>query len=461
MVPAAAETVRNDDVQHEFRQDSDFYYLTGFHEPDAVAVLTPGHDEGDYHLFVRPRDRDSEIWTGYRTGAEGARERFGADAAYDVAEIDTVLPRLMLGRDAMFYRLGNTRHDDRMTRLLQTARSYRDRFGRPAPAAVHDVSTFFAERRLVKSVSEIDSLRAACELSAEGHREAMRFTRPGMYEYQVRAAMEYVWREGGSPRNGYPSIVASGANAIVLHYVENDRLIEDGDLLLIDAACEVDMFSSDITRTFPANGVFSPAQRAVYDVVLAAQRAAIRVVRPDATVRDVHDKARRVLAEGMVDLGLLPCSVDDALAMHLDREFFMHGTSHWLGMDVHDAGAYRVDGEHRALRPGMALTVEPGLYVAAERLEFEMVMQPYDLDARIERRIVAGAAAAKQAEEAEMADAPRVMHRVPSAFAGIGVRIEDDILVTDDGHENLTRMVPVEPGKVESLCAETSWLRRD
>ena len=460
IIPAAAETVRNDDVNHPFRQDSDFHYLTGFHEPDAVCVLVPGHADGDYHLFVRPRDPEMEIWTGYRMGVEGARDRFAADAAYEVAEFDAVLPRLMQGRDTLFYRLGNPTHDAAIGRLLETARSQHERFGTAVPLSVHDVGVVLGDQRLRKSVSEIESMRAACSLSAEGHREAMRFARPGLYEYQVQAAMEYIWREAGSPRNGYPSIVASGPNAIVLHYVENDRLIEDDDLILIDAAAEVDMYSSDITRTFPANGRFTPPQRALYEVVLAAERAGIGAALPGATLRDVHDASTAVLAEGLSALGLVPRPVDDILAMHLYRQFFMHGTSHWLGLDVHDAGAVRIGGLHRPLEAGMAFTVEPGIYVAADRPEVEFTLFEHDLDAWTRRRILQGTAAAREAEAAEKEAAETITHRVPEEFLGIGIRIEDDLVITDDGHENLTSAVPTDIDRIEALCAEPSWLQR-
>jgi Xaa-Pro aminopeptidase len=288
----------------------------------------------------------------------------------------------------------------------------------------------------------------------------MRFARPGLNEYQVQAAMEYLWREAGSPRNGYPSIVASGPNAIVLHYIENDRPIEDGDLILIDGAAEIDMYSSDITRTFPANGVFTAPQRAVYEVVLGAERAGIAAARPGATLREIHEASTAVLAEGLSELGLIPFSADDILEMHLYRQFFMHGTSHWLGLDVHDAGAYRVAGAHRKLEPGMAFTVEPGIYVAPDHPEVEFTPLAHDLDKWTERRILLGTAAAREAEEAELEAAEKVTHTVPEEFLGIGIRIEDDILITADGHENLTAGVPTEIDKIESLCAEPSWLHR-
>jgi len=458
LVLAATETVRNDDVTHEFRQDSDFFYLTGFHEPEALAVLVPGHPDGEYHLFVRPRDRDQEIWNGYRAGVEGARERFQADKAYDVGQIDAVLAGLLVGRETIHYRIGNPSLDSRVVGLVGKARNYHARTGKTMPWTMSDLALDLADMRLRKSASEIESLRAACELSAEGHREAIRFARPGLYEYQVQAAMEYVWREGGSRRNGYPSIVASGPNACILHYVENDRAIEDGDLVLIDAACEIDYFSSDITRTFPANGRFTGPQRAIYELVLAAQRASIAVAQPGATIRAPHETSIRVITEGLVDLGLLPRGVDDSIAMNHYREFFMHGTSHWLGLDVHDAGSYRVEGKSRVLEPAMSFTVEPGVYID-QREEIEVPLLDYDLDEWLERTLVEGPSARKELDKLKE-EAEKLRHPIPEAFRGIGVRIEDDILITEDGHENLSRLVPTAIDDLEALAAEESWLMR-
>lgn len=460
VIPAAVEVVRNDDVHHSFRQDSNFHYLTGFSEPDAVAVLTPGHDDGDFHLFVNPRDRETEIWNGYRAGTEGALQLHRADTAHPIADLDKVLTNLMIGRSAVYYTAGNPQHDPRITRLLNRLRDYGARFGKTTPSRVLDLARVIAEMRILKSPSEIESLRAACELSAEGHREAMRFAQPGMYEYQVQAAMEYVWREGGSPRNGYPSIVASGPNAIVLHYVDNDRMIEDGDLILIDAAAEIDMYSSDITRTFPANGTYTAPQRAVYDVVLAAHHQAMRVARPGSTIRAVHETAKATLADGLVELGLVPRPVDETLAMHLYREYFMHGTSHWLGLDVHDTGAYRVNGAHRILEPGMCFTIEPGIYIAPDRPEVEFTLLEYDLDAWTERRMLIGTEAARAEEAAERENAPKLTHTIPGELLGIGIRIEDDVLITVDGHENMSGLVPSDPTKIEHLSSERSWLER-
>jgi Xaa-Pro aminopeptidase len=312
--------------------------------------------------------------------------------------------------------------------------------------------------RLIKTAGELEALSRACELSARGHAEAMRFARPGLYEYQVQGALEYYWRAGGSRHNGYQSIVASGHNACVLHYVENDRMIEDGDLILIDAAAEVEGYSSDITRTFPANGSFTRPQRALYDLVLAAQRKGLEMSAPGSSLRAIHDAATRILTEGMVELGLLPRSVEESLAMHHYNHFFFHGTSHWLGLDVHDAGTYRVDGEPRKLEPGMAYTVEPGIYVAADKNEIELTLLEYDRDEWARRRVMEGRAAAlaKEAEAKEKAE--KVKHTVPPEFLGIGVRIEDDVVIDDGGHRNLTSAVPTDPEEVEALVAESSSL---
>jgi Xaa-Pro aminopeptidase len=281
---------------------------------------------------------------------------------------------------------------------------------------------------------------------------------PGLYEYQVQAAMEFGWRMAGSRRNGYGSIVASGANACILHYVENDSLIQDGDLILIDAAAEVDGYSGDITRTFPANGKFTEPQKAIYEVVLAAEREGVAMSAPGSSMRGIHDRATRILTEGMVDLGLLPLSVEESLAMHHYTQFYFHGTGHWLGMDVHDRGAYRSDGKPRPLQEGMTFTVEPGLYIAPGKAEIELTMLEYDSDEWVQRRILEGRVAALEKEQKAKDAAEKISHAVPEEFLGIGVRVEDDVIITADGAENLTVSVPVEIDEVEALCAETSSL---
>jgi Xaa-Pro aminopeptidase len=315
--------------------------------------------------------------------------------------------------------------------------------------------------RLIKTDDEIEALRRVCDLSAKGHSEAMRFASPGLYEYQVQAALEYYWRLAGARHNGYPSIVASGPNACILHYVENDRRVEDGDLILIDAAAELEGYSADITRTFPANGAFTAPQRAVYEVVLAATKKGLDMSAPGSTPRAIHEAATRVLTEGLIELGLLPKGLDESLAMHHYREFFFHGTGHWLGLDVHDAGTYRVPGgAHRKLEPGMAFTVEPGLYIGADKGEITLTLLEYDQDEWNQRRILEGRAAAlaKEAEAKEQAE--KMTHQVPAEFLGIGIRIEDDVVLTDDGHENLTTSVPKEVEEIEALCAEAPRLPR-
>jgi Xaa-Pro aminopeptidase len=458
VIPAAVEVTRSYDTSFDFHQDPDFLYLTGFPEPEAVAVITPGHPDGDYTLFVRPRDPEMEAWNGYRAGVKGAKDRYDVDAAYELSELDEVVTRLMIGREALWYETGNEHHDSRIDRLIEKARDHRSRYGGSVPSAVRDLSVALGEMRLFKTDEEVASLRQACDLTARGHMEAMRFARPGLYEYQVQAALEYFWRTGGSRHNGYPSIVASGANACVLHYVENDRQIENGDLVLIDAAAEFEGYSSDITRTFPANGKFSGPQRAIHEVVLTAQRTGLEMSTPGSSMRAIHDAATRVLTEGMIELGLLPKSVDESLAMHHYNQFYFHGTGHWLGLDVHDAGAYRIDGVSRKLEPGMAFTVEPGLYVAPHKAEIELSLLEYDLDEWAQRRILEGRASAMAFEQKARDEAEKIKHQVPEAFLGIGIRIEDDVVITDEGHDNLTSAVPTGWEEIEALCAEESML---
>jgi len=458
IIPAAVEITRSNDTEFDFHQDPDFLYLTGFPEPEAVAVITPGHPDAEYTLFVRPRDPEMEAWNGYRAGTEGAVERYGVDRAYELGELDEVLTRSMIGREVLWYRTGNPHHDERVSGIIARARGHRERFGDTVPSAVRDISVPLSEMRLIKTEDEIDSLRRVCELSARGHSEAMRFAEPGMYEYQVQAALEYFWRSAGARHNGYPSIVASGANACVLHNVENDRRVEAGDMILIDAAAEFDGYSSDITRTFPADGKFTKPQRAAYEVVYSAFQKGLELSTPGSSLRSIHDAATRVLTEGMVELGLLPLSVDESLAMHHYNQFYFHGTGHWLGLDVHDMGTYRVHGEPRKLEPGMAFTVEPGLYISPEKGEITLTMLEYDQDEWSQRRILEGraSAAAKEAEAREAAE--KITHKVPPEFLGIGIRIEDDVVITGSGHENLTSMVPTRIDEVEALTTERSLL---
>jgi Xaa-Pro aminopeptidase len=459
IVPAASETVRNNDVHHTFRQASDFFFLTGFDEPDAVAVFNPGHAKERYVLFVRPRDRETEIWTGHRAGVEGAVAHYGADAAYPVDQLDAKLREYAIDRPVLFYRLGNQAFDPRVIRLAVELRAARSR-GFSTPVRIEDPGPIVHELRLRRSPAELARQRRACQISRDAHIEAMRYAQPGMHEYQVQAAVEFVFRSEGSPREAYPSIVASGPNACILHYVGNQRRMADGDLLLIDAGCEYGYHASDITRTFPVNGRFTGPQRAVYEVVLRAQLASIAAARPGVPYEAIHEAARRLLAEGLVDLKLLPRSVADSLAMHHYREFFMHGTGHWLGMDVHDVGDYRLQRQSRALEPGMVFTVEPGLYIDPERESVTLHLREYSEEEMWERRLRLGMTAARKLEDDEKAKARTVTHAIPEEFRGIGVRIEDDILVTGGGIENLTAGTPKTVEDVERACAEAPRLPR-
>jgi Xaa-Pro aminopeptidase len=458
LVPAAAETIRNDDVHHVFRQDSDFFFLTGFDEPDAVALIDPASPGDQFVLFVRPRDREMEIWNGYRAGVEGATSAYGADAAFPIAEMESEVRRRLLGRSAVYLPMGDASFRSRVAGIVAGLGPVAERYGRTVPSEIRNASAILHDLRLRKTPDEIDALRTACGISAEGHIEAMRFARPGRYEYQVQAAMEYVFRSRGSRRDGYPAIVAGGANACVLHYTENTDQLVDGDLLLIDAGAEYRYFSADITRTFPVNGTFTPEQRVIYELVLAAQQAAFAEARVGASMKAMHLAGVDAITAGLVDLELLPGGVEQAIRMHHYREYFMHGTGHWLGMDVHDAGAYGVDGKPRPLETGMAFTVEPGVYVSADRTEIELTMLEYDLDEWVERRMMLGVAKAKEIEAEERSKAPKVTHRIPEAFRGIGVRIEDDLVITDSGYENLTIGVPTNPDEVEALASESSGL---
>jgi len=460
IIPAARETARNADTNYEFRQSSDFYFLTGFDEPDAVAVINPGHAKERFVLFVRPRDREMEIWNGRRAGVEGAIATYGADAAYTVDELDGKLREYALDRQALVYRLGNPQHDSRIVRLLAEMRNARTRGGFVTPTRVDDPGPILDELRLRRSLEELVRQRRACQITRDAHIEAMRYARPGQYEYQVQAAIEFVFREGGSPRNAYPSIVASGPNATILHYSENNRLMEDGDLLLIDAGCEWGYHAADITRTFPVNGRFTPPQRRIYEVVLRSQLAAIDAARAGHRYEAMHEAARRVLAEGLVDLGLLPRGVEDSLAMHHYREFYMHGTGHWVGMDVHDVGDYRVRRQSRTLEPGMVVTVEPGLYFDPERTSVTFHLREYSEEETWDRRFRLGMAAAKKIEDEEKARAETVVHPIPAEYRGIGIRIEDDVLITAAGCDVLTAGTPKTVDDVERTCAERPRLPR-
>ena len=459
IIPAGQEQIRNDDVEHAFRQNSDFFFLTGFSEPDSIAVFDPGHDTERFTLFVRPRDPEVEAWNGRRAGVAGAVETFGADASFELGDFDEWLRKRLRGRRAAAFALGGPA-DKRVLKALSAARGTSERLGVAVPDRIIDPRTILHEMRLIKSPDEIAALREACRISAVAHTEAMRFTRPGRNEREVQAAIEYVFASMGSERIGYGSIVAGGDNATILHYVENEMPLLDGDLLLIDAGAEYNHLTADITRTFPVNGSFTAPQRAVYELVLDAERQVIDMCVPGLLYTDMHVKAIEVLSSGLVDLGLLSGSADEVVAKGWYREFFFHGTGHWLGIDVHDAGGYRIDGVGRPLRPGMAFTVEPGIYIAPEKSSVSLSHAAYDPDEMLALSYELGAAAAKAELEQRRSDAGSVTFDIPPEFLGTGVRIEDDILITDTGYENMSAGVPVDPDEIEAICAQQSTLPR-
>ena len=411
IVPSAKEVVRNRDVDYPFRQDSDFYYLTGFNEPDAVLVLLPGRKHGEYVLFCRERDPKMELWNGYRAGPEGACEEFGADDAFPIGDIDEILPGLIEGRERVYYAMG--RHadfDQKVMAWINTIRS-KVRSGAHPPGEFVDLDHILHDMRLIKSAAEQKVMRKAAKISGRAHCRAMQLCKPDMMEYQLEAEFLHEFTRSGARLPAYSAIVGGGKNGCILHYTQNDMVLKDGDLVLIDAGCEIDYYAADITRTFPVNGHFSKEQKALYELVLKAQLGAIEQIKPGNHWNQPHDAAVRIITEGLVELGLLKGSVKKLIASEAYKDFFMHRTGHWLGMDVHDVGDYKVGEEWRVLEAGMVMTVEPGIYVAADN------------------------------------------KNVAKKWRGIGIRIEDDVLVTRDGHEVLTTDSPKTVDAIEALMA--------
>jgi Xaa-Pro aminopeptidase len=459
VIATAPERVRNRDSHYPYRFDSYFYYLTGFIEPEAVLVLVAGKTPRSI-LFCRNRDPERETWDGFRYGPEAARERFGFDEAHAVGELDETMPKLLEDQPVLYYPVGaEADWDARVMRWLNIVRA-KGRAGIAAPERLHDVRVLLDDMRLVKDAQEVATMRRAARIAAAAHRRAMQAARPGRMEYEIEAELLHEFRRNGAQFPAYSPIVAGGANSCVLHYVANDARLHDGDLLLIDAGCEYGYMAADITRTFPVSGRFTGPQRAIYEVVLRAQLAGIEAAKPGVKYEAIHDAARRVLTEGLVDLKLLPRGVADSLAMHHYREFYMHGTGHWLGMDVHDVGDYRIMRQWRPLESGMVFTVEPGLYIDPERETATFHLREYSEDELWERRLRLGMAAAKKLEDEEKASAPTITHPIPKEFRGIGVRIEDDVLVTADGLEILTAGTPKRIDDVERTCAEAPHLPR-
>lgn len=411
---SAPTAIMHNDVEYTFRQDSDFFYLTGFDEPDAVAVLAPHHEEHRYVLFVRDKDWEQEVWTGYRLGVEAAKEALGADAVYPIAELDDKLPQYLEKADRLYYRLGHNRaFNDRILRHWQHLLQTYNKRG-TGPISLEDPRFIIGALRQVKSEAELALTRQAIAIAAEAHLQAMRQACPGRYEYEIQAELEHYFRINGAMGPAYPSIVASGPNACILHYVDNNRQMQDQELLLIDAGCAYGYYNSDITRTFPISGRFTAEQKALYELVLAAQKAAIAEVKPGNAYDQMHKTAVRVLTEGLVELGLLAGSLDELIAEEKYKPFYMHRTGHWLGLDVHDAGIYRQGETWQTFQPGYITTVEPGLYIGPETQPAEG--QP----------------------------------DIPDRWRGIGIRIEDDVLVTATGHEVLSAFVPKEIQELEA-----------
>jgi Xaa-Pro aminopeptidase len=411
VLPAAQQVVRNRDVEYPFRQDSDFHYLTGFDEPNAVLVLLPGRKQGQVVVFCQERDPEKELWHGYRAGPEGVCADYGADDAFPIADIDEILPGLMEGRDRIYYAMGRVREFDRQIMdWVNTIRS-KVRSGAHPPGEFVDLDHLLHEMRLFKSRAELKLMRRAAVISAAAHSRAMQLCKPGLNEYHLEAELMHEFASNGCRNWAYPPIVGGGDNGCILHYIENNQVLKDGDLVLIDAGCELEGYAADITRTFPVSGVFSPAQAQLYALCLEAQLAAIDCIKPGVSWNLPHEVVIKVLTAGLRKLGLLKGPLQRLIDKQAYQPFYMHRTGHWLGMDVHDVGDYKVGEQWRELEPGMVLTVEPGIYVS-----------PHNTD-------------------------------VAQKWRGIGIRIEDDVVVTNDGCEVLSGNVPKQIAEIEALMA--------
>lgn len=409
IVASAPERLRSRDTDYPYRQDSDLHYLSGFDEPSAVLVLIPKREHGEYVLFCRERDAERETWDGYRAGPEGACQDYGADDAFPIDDIDDILPGLIEGRERVYYAMGKDRDfDGQVMSWINTIRA-KVRSGAHPPGEFSDLSHFLHDMRLIKSAAEQRIMKEAGAISARAHCRAMGFCKPGAMEYQLEAEILHEFAMAGARYPAYNTIVGGGKNGCILHYVDNNAALRNGDLVLIDAGCELEYYAADISRTFPVNGRFSPEQRSLYELVLRAQQAAIDVIKPGSHWNLPHEMSVEILTRGLVDLGLLTGSVEELIEAGAYRAFYMHRVGHWLGLDVHDVGDYKIDGQWRALEPGMVMTVEPGLYIAPDN------------------------------------------EQVAKKWRGIGIRIEDNVLVTKDGCEVLTSGVPKDPDEIEAL----------
>lgn len=412
ILSSAQEKIRSRDTDYPFRQDSDFMYLTGFVEPEAVLALIPGREHGEVVLFCREKDKEKEIWDGKRAGPEGACAQYGADDAFPIGDIDEILPGLIEGRERVYYSLGkDADFDKRVMGWVNTIRA-KVRSGATPPGEFLDLDHFLHDMRLYKSAEEVRKMERASEISAKAHAVAMKNCKAGMFEYQLEALINHTCSMDGGRHPAYNAIVGGGKNACILHYNENSEKLKSGDLVLIDAGCEYEYYASDITRTFPVNGKFSKEQKAIYTLVLSAQEAAIAEVRPGNHWNAPHDASVKVITQGLMALGLLEGEIDELIDSGAYKEFYMHRIGHWIGMDVHDVGDYKVGGEWRVLEPGMVMTVEPGIYISPEN------------------------------------------NQVVAKWRGIGVRIEDDVLITKDGHRVLSKDAPKHVDDIEALMAD-------
>ena len=413
LLAAAPPRVRNSDAEYLYRQNSDFHYLTGFTEEKALLALIPGRKQGEVVLFCQEKDKAKELWHGILMGPDVVRQELDIDDAFPVDDMDDILPELIEGRDRVYYSMGKDDHfDDQVMNWVKVIRS-KAKMGAHPPGEFLMLDHLLHELRLIKSTGEIKLMQQAAKISAEGHKRAMAYCRPGIKEYELEAELLYTFTRNGSRAPAYTSIVAAGDNACILHYIENDAEVKAGDLVLIDAGCEYDHYASDITRTFPANGKFSPEQKAIYNIVLKAQLAAIEAIRPGVPWDEPHNISVKIITQGLVRLGILKGRPSQLIKSEAYKDFYMHRIGHWIGMDVHDVGDYKIDDDWRLLEPGMVTTVEPGIYISPSN------------------------------------------RKVPKKWRGIGVRIEDDVLITRNGNKVLSAGIPKTVQEIESFMAQT------
>ena len=444
---------RNNDTWYPFRQDSNFYYLTEWPEPDAHAVILINESKPELHLFVQDRNEEMETWEGKRLGQSGAVEKYGASKAYSYQDYEKLLPNLLKGFSDIYCDYSSKNFEKYDKKILTHSVPYDQRGANFSNATLYSLQPVISELRLIKSEGELELLTKACDITVEGHMHAMRSTNSGMFEYQVGAEMEKLFYDRGAERLGYPSIVAGGHNACILHYSTNRDQLKEGDLLLIDAAAEYGMYSSDVTRTFPVSGKFTIPQKDVYEEVLRVQNEGVEGVVVGSSMKEVHRQTIKSLSESLVNLKLVPLGVDETISMMHFFEFFMHGTGHWLGLDVHDAGSNEVSGKPREFEHGMVTTVEPGIYIRPTKPIIEFPLLERDPNKIRERRQIMGMEKATKLETEEMMNAKTVKHEIPKDLLGIGVRIEDDIVCTDNGPLNLTDKAPKTIEEIEAITA--------